>query len=182
MDYVEQRSADLTFYLFESAAPRGLVRVLAERTLSLQGGRVTLAVIGGSHFLEVEATGTLLCELLACPRPGLEALPCRAETTGTGNWSHQWDREELSYRFDLWRRRYSNEQYEAECARLGVPKPRRLQYSFPGSDEAGSALTCVDWRVKGRQVAVTTYHSFPGELTIVHTRSVIDLAETGSAQ
>lgn len=158
------------------------MRVLSERNVHLPGGRVTLAIIGSSHFLEVEAAGTLLCELLACPRPGLEALPCRAETTGAGNWSHQWDRKKLSYRFDLWRRRYSNEQYEAECARLRVPKPRRLQYSFPRSDEAGSALTCVDWRVKGRQAAVATHHSFPDELTIVHTRSVIDLAETGSAQ
>lgn len=182
MHYVEQRAGELNFYLFESAAPRGLVRVLAEHTLSLPGGRITLAIIGGSHFLEVEAAGTLLCELLVCPRPGLDTLPCRIETISAGRWSHRWERGNLSYRFDLRHRRYSSDVFDAVCARLGTPQPCRLQYRFPGGDEAGSAVTCIDWQLEGRKATVTTYHTFPGELTIVHTRSMIDLADAGAAQ
>lgn len=175
--YVDQRSTDLTFYFFDSAAPRGVVRVLAERTIDLPGGRISLAIIGSSHFLEIETGGRLLCEMLACPRPGLDRLPGHAETIGARDGSH-WveERETLSYRFDLWRHRCSPTEFQEEVALLALPGPGRLRYAFPSSDEAGSAVTCLEWQLEGRSATLATYHTFPGELTIVHTRSVIDFA------
>ena len=180
IDYVEQLSTELTFYLFQSASPRGAVRVLAEHSLRLPGGGITLAIIGSSHFLEIETADEALSELLACPRPGLDALPGYAETMEADSWSHQEERKALSYRFDLRRRHYRLREFEEKSSRLATPAPERLSYVFPGSDGSGSALTCLEWRIAGRRAAIATYHTFPDELTIVQTRSVIDFAETGA--
>ncbi len=181
MPYVEQRSTELALYLFDAPAPRGAVRVLAERQLELPGGRITLAIIGSSHFLEIETGGDRLCELLACPRPGLDNLAEWAETIGGDGWSHRLRRGTISYSFDLWKRRYPQGSFEETCAGLSLPGPQRLRFAFPGGDGAGSALTCLEWRLEGKQTAISTHHTFPGELAIVHTRSVIDFADAGAS-
>ncbi len=178
--YVEQRSADLTYHLFESQAPRGAVCVLAERELALAGGRIALAIIGSSHFLEVRAGDTVLCELLACPRPGLEAAPTKVQLGDRRALAHRLRRDGLTYRFDLWRQRCSGPELEGESARLSSPGPNRLQFVFPAGESPRGAITCLEWQVEGRQVSIATQHTYPGESSIVHTRSVIDIAETGA--
>ena len=178
--YVEQRSADLVFHLFDSAAPRGAVRLLAERSLDLPDARINLAIIGSSHFMEIETGKGVLSELLACPRPGLDRLPGHTETIGMEDRSHWLKRDQFSYRFDLWRRRLSAGEFREEADALAAPGPLRLQYLFPNLDEAGSAVTCLEWQVEGPRAVIVTHHTFPGELTIVHTRSVIDFAEAGA--
>ncbi len=179
--YVQQRSTDLTFYLFDSPAPRHAVRVLVERTLDLPGGRIRLAIIGSSHFLEIESREGCLSEMLACPRPGMGDMPGHAETLGAVDRSH-WleEREALTYRFDLRRERFSPSEFRRRVVDLRLPGPSRLVYDFPSLDEAGSAVTCIEWQVEGRTATFATYHTFPDESTIVQTHSVIDFAEVGA--
>ncbi len=178
--YAKQQSADLTYYLFEGSVPRNSVRVLAERTLDLPDGTIRLAIIGSSHFLEIETRDVTVCEMLACPRPGLETITGYVETMRTGKGSHRVRLGNLGYQFNLSSSRRSSDRFLADTTELGLPKPNRLRFSFPAGDEAGSGLTCLEWQTDGNRATVATYHTFPSELAIVRTRSVIDFAEEGA--
>jgi len=157
------------------------VRTLAERMLELSGGRLALAIIGSSHFLEIRGARTTLCELLSCSNPELREQLAQSEALGKGErWSCRVRREDVSYRFECRRRRYAARDYELEAARLLVDRADRLRYSFPQKEPARSALTCLEWRVDGRRATVATHHTFPEELVIVHTRSVVNFAEAGA--
>jgi len=179
--YVEQHAADLTFALFDAPAPRESITVLSERTLRLLGAEMTLAIIGSSHFLEIKAGRTVLCEMVACPHPGLYHLPRVVELAGQGPCQHRLRRGTVSYRFGLRRRRLTSDEFLRESVDLSAPGPNRLQYLFPASGRAGSAVTCLEWRLEDRRATVATYHTFPNELMIVQTRSVIDVSEGGAA-
>lgn len=179
--FVQQRSADLNYYFMEAPAPRGAVRVLAERVLRLPLGSLVLAIIGSSHFLEIQARATVLCELLSCADPNLEGLPSTAEMAKGGEWSHGVRRRDVTYRFEGWRRVCSTREFETETARLSAPGAGELHYLFPQREGPGSALTSLAWQVEGSRATIATYHTFPNELTIVQTRSVIDFAEAGAS-
>ncbi len=181
LTYVEQRPEDLTYYLFEAPAPRDVVRVLREQSLALPWGSIALAIIGSSHYLEIRSTGATLCEMLACPHPGLEAVARRAEWNGEGLYDYQTSVNRLSYRFRLSRQSLAARQFEAEGLRLSIDHPHRLSYCFPGGRSGGNALTCVDWEMERSRVVISTHHTFPDELVIVHTRTMIDLAEAGAS-
>lgn len=182
IDYVEQRSTELAYYLYESPAPRWAVRVLAERTLPLPRGQITLAVIGSSHFLEIRFGPSLLCELLACAHPALDAVGGRLRrVVGGDSWELRLRRRAMEYRIELRRDRLSPKQFEMATVRMSEEGHDRLHFCFPPHDGQVGAVTCLDWRVEASTATVDTYHTFPGELTIVQTRSVIDLAEAGAA-
>lgn len=182
MRYVEQCSADLNYYLLEATAPRRAVRVLREQTVQLSGGRMTLAVIGSSHFLEIESRGSAMCELFTCPTNGLAGLQCDHKMSDGASWKHHSAGPGLGYDFEVWRKPCSRQQFEMETRRLLEPEEHRLQYGFPKAKEADGAVTCLEWRIDGSRATVSTYHTFPGELAIIHTRSVIDLAEAVAPQ
>ena len=180
--YVEQHTADLCYYLLESAAPRSAVQVLTEQTVQLAGGRITLAIIGSSHFLEIDTRGTAICELFACPSGDLAGLQCGHKTSDGASWKYGSLGPGLAYDFEMWRERLGRHQFEIESLRLQESKERRLHYSFPKAKETGSAVTCLEWQIDGAKAIVSTYHTFPGELAIVHTRSAIDLAKAVASQ
>ena len=180
IDYVEQRLADLVLYLLEAPAPRAAVRILSERRIGLQAGQLTLAVIGSSHFLEITSGNTILCELLACSRPQLVAAAGSGEKIGQRLKRYHLARGSVAYSVDVWSRKLSAREFAGETALLLAEGSNRLLYSFPAGTGLGHAVTCLEWQVKGSRATVATYHSFPGELTIVHTRSVIDIADAGA--
>ncbi len=182
LSYVEQRSVDVCYYLLEGVAPRQLLRVLDERTVQLAHGRLTLAIIGSSHFLEIAAGNAALCELLACPTIAMAGLRCSYRLSGGTDWSHRYHAGGFTYGFDLWQERIGRRQFLAESRRLTEPGEHRLHYSFPKSRGADGAVTCLDWQIEGCVATVATYHTFPGELSVVRTRSVIDFTEAVARQ
>lgn len=154
--------------------------MLEERELLLPGGSMVLAVIGSSHFLEMRAGDAVLCELLACPRPDLQDAPIRIRLAGRMALAHRLQVNGLGYRFDLSRRDWSEPEFETESIRLSSPAPGRMQFVFPAREDTVGAITCLEWQASGGQVSVATWHTFPAESSIVHTRTVIDIAETGA--
>jgi hypothetical protein len=177
VSYVEQCSADLSYYLLADTAPRSVLRVLREQMVRIEGGSLTLAIIGSSHFLEFEAGGTVMCELFACPTGGMAGLECVHRLSDGATWKSRRREKGLAYEFHTWCEPCSRQQFAAESLRLRDTAERRLHYSFPKSREAESAVTCLEWQTHDTVAMVSTYHTFPGELAIVHTRSVIDFTE-----
>ncbi len=179
LEYVHQRADDLVYGLFRCAAPRDLVRVLQERRVRLDGWKATIAIIGSSHFLEMCVSEQVTTEMLASARPGLSALPLVA--TGA---SSELRRSEtlpggLDYRFELDWQRCGVAEFETESRGLSTPAAGRLVCEFPAGEGEPPALTCVEWRAAGTMLAVRTYHTFPGEYTIVRSRSLVELPERG---
>lgn len=173
---MEQRSADLSFYLLGTGIPGGSVRVLREHRIAFAGGQVTLAIIGGSHFLEARLPGQTFSEVLACPRTDL-GTPTRPEVGALASWSCRSDPPGLAYRFECWRDQFSLAGFHAEQVRLTVDQPGRMSWLFPRDGAGTGAITCVEWLVGEREVTVATHHTFPGELVIVRSRSVISVPE-----
>ncbi|HEX2923022.1 MAG TPA: DUF2617 family protein [Chloroflexota bacterium] len=182
MRYVEQCSTDLCYYLLEGAAPRWAVRVLREQTIQLANGRLTLAIVGSSHFLEMETGRVALSELLACPTDAMAKMECSHRLSETASCNRQYRTAGLAYDFRIWKDRLEERAFEAESRRLMKHTERRLSYSFPKSREAVSAVTCLDWQIDDCVATVATHHTFPGELAVVHTRSVIDFSEVVARQ
>ncbi|MCL4369446.1 MAG: DUF2617 family protein [Chloroflexi bacterium] len=180
LGYVEQPSTDLVYYLFESQAPREAVRVLAERSLSLPRATLTLAIIGSSHFLEIRAGDLSLCEMLACPRPGLGPASLSLQVGNRERWSHSDRRANLGYSCEIWRQKRTAEEFATLSADLPSPAPNQLHFSFPARSGPG-AITHLEWVMEGSTVTVGTLHTFPGELTVVRSRSVIELAAKGAS-
>lgn len=180
LQYVEQDASQVNFFLLDTAAPRHLIRVLAERRLCLGAGEITLAVIGSSHFMEIRVDGQALTEMLACPTPDLaRVLPGRVigERDSLCRHAMKWN---ISYRSWVWREALEPFDFEKATVRLSEKQADRLSYTFPTREVGVAAITCLDWRLDGRSLAVRTYHTFPDQFTIVHSRSVVGLPEKGA--
>lgn len=170
--YVEQCSTEMSYCVLDAPAPRSRVRVMRERVVAVGGMRLTLAVIGSSHFLELSGDSGFLCELLACRPVDLSGLPSVMERRGVDEWRHSLSRDSVDYRFRIWRETLSPEEFQEETEGLSQEKGTRLVCPFPGG-----AVTCLDWLVEGSRALVKTHHTFPNELSIVRSRSLIDVAE-----
>lgn len=181
VEYVRLHPADLAYYLLEGPAPRDAVQVLRERRVALEGGQLTLAILGSSHFLEVRVGNRWLCELLACRRPDLDPARLRRTHRGSRDWAHRLQLGALEYDFELWRRDCAPAEFEAECSRLSTPSPRRLGYTFPGEEGSAGGITCLEWSVEGGRATVTTYHTFPGEAALVQSRTTIQARGNGAS-
>jgi len=171
----------LNYYLLDSAPPRKAVRILAEEEIRLPGSRLALAIIGSSHFLEVRDGETTLSELLTCPNPAMTAALGSGSVIGSlESWRHAMQRDGLRYHFESWRKVHTDDRFALETARLSAPAANRLRYVFPSEDGGLGAVTCLEWRHTGNQAVIATYHTFPDELAIIHSRSVVDTGGTGA--
>jgi len=171
----------LRYYLLDSAPPRHAVRVLVEKEIRLPGLSLVLAIIGSSHFLEIRSGETILSELLTCPNPAITAALGSGSAIGKlESWRRGLRRDGLRYQFECWHRVHTDGQFALETARLSAPAANRLLYVFPPEDGGSGAVTCLEWQQRGNQAIVATYHTFPDELAIIHSRSLVDTVETGA--
>lgn len=178
LEYVRQAPGDLVYWLFEGAAPRAFVKVVLERRLAVPAGEVALAIIGSSHFLEIRTGGSVVTEMLASARPGLDGL-LTARGVKSSRSGVRLVRDHLSYHCSLEEVRYGKADFERDTLRLSTESPQRIFFPFPAGDEGLGAVTCLDWSLEGRAFELNTYHTFPGESTIVRSRTVIGFPERG---
>ena len=178
LGYVRQTPGDMVYWLFEGSAPRNLVKVISECRVPVPGGEAVLAIIGSSHFLEIGIGGAVLTEMLASVRPGLDGL-LTARGLRNGRGGTQLVRDGLDYRFRLEEIHYNPVDFARETERLVREDPHRLCCRFPAGNGEASAVTCLDWQIGPQVLNLDTYHTFPGESTIVRSRTVVGFSERG---
>lgn len=155
------------------------MQVLAERRVQIPAGELVLAIIGSSHFIEIRGLGVTLCELLTCPNSKLSSVIGEGKSCAA-RYSRQLEREKLSYSFNCQRHDLTRQQFDTETAEISELRGGRLVYIFPGKQGPNSALTSLEWQVEMHRAGITTYHTFPDELAIVQSSTVIGFAEAGA--
>ncbi|MGP6174644.1 DUF2617 family protein [Corynebacterium sp. A21] len=138
-----------------------LPEILAERLIDAPNHRTSLhlAVIGGSHVVTVEAPGGRFREEISCDAPGAPGA-C---------WPLPRDVEKLHYRLHTDTRTLTTEAFDIEAEEIAQGGPEWLIASFPGVGR--HHLTALKGEFAAGEWVWWTHHLYPGELTIVSTRS-----------
>lgn len=176
LEYVGQAPGDLVYRLLSCPAPRDSVKVLIECRVAFGSTVASIAIIGSSHFLEVDNGGRVFTEMLASTGGTSGALPPLKLLRGCPG-SHELEVNGLSYRFQMDSRRYGRTEFERESDRLSGDADGRIWYRFPARIGESAAVTCLDWRASSSGLTLETYHTFPGESTVVRSRTRIGLPE-----
>lgn len=138
-----------------------LPAILAERRITApsHGTTLHLAVIGGSHVITVEG-----------PRGRFrEEISCGAPSAPGARWPLPRDVDKRDYRLHTETRALTPEAFETEAANIAGGGPEWLIASFPGVGR--HHLTALKGEFAAGEWTWWTHHLYPGELTIVSTRS-----------
>jgi hypothetical protein len=186
--YVRQNLANLRFGLYNRTLDPGWFRIFRQRSMERAGYQAEFWVIGTSHVMNVWLTaaerspGTALAEVLTAAGG---SLPAEGRIALIEEWRHRGSLQQvtgrLRYSAQLDSLTYPEEAFRERVSCL-LPEsgPHRLTYHFPREEGLIAApTTLIDvLRADEDALEIQTFHTYPEELTIVVTHSVVEVTPT----
>lgn len=171
--FVEQRVDELRYLLYAGRVDSELWQVLDRRSVRLPHAELELSLIGASHVLRLRSAGAELTEVLACAAPPTGHVPLAAE-----RGPDPWTARVTCGRVALWtlgRRLRFADATELLAAQRGIlAEGPQLFWAFPRGALDPAPMTAIRyWLSEGGGATVETHHSYPRDLSLVITRTVV---------
>jgi len=182
--YVRQGLAHLRLGLYNRTLEPDLFHIFRQCSVERAGYRAELWIIGASHVMNVQlpAPGMALAEVLTGTEDSLPSEGRIEIIEKVGNrcgLHHAADRLNYTARLDSFA--YPKEDFrQREADLLAAQTSNRLSYRFPAEEGLLTApVTVLDvLRADENALEVQTFHTYPEELTIVITHSVVEVIPT----
>ena len=182
MSILQQRSTELSFYLYRRALHPELFHIDLDQHVDAQLYQVDVWITGLGHLVTFQTERNMVTELTSVP---LDLLTERGLVTqfryrGERDFQYRFD-EDLRYIFSsqveemsehIFRTTYRELTRNAQKKGLFVPYP---QWNVSGLDP----FSYVDCESRHREFHVDAFHVFPGEWRIIRTQSIFELSKPG---
>ena len=180
MSISQQQSVEtLRFYLFDRPLHPELFEIYHDHHIIKKAYEAQIWVTGCTHVIGFFRDRCSLVEAIADADNILPQRGQLLELAFRGERDHERKRaEEINYMMNFQVESMSPAVYSKthhDLARMGasrglfVPFPRWMTHSL-------TPFTYINYEAKPNTLHVFTYHAFPGELTIVKTQSIFELA------
>jgi hypothetical protein len=171
--FVEQRVAELQYFLYAGRVDSELWQVLDHWSVRVPDAEIELALIGASHVLRLRSADEELTEVLACSPPPTGRVPLAAER-GPDPWSAGVACGRVGLRTQGRTRRFADAgQLLTAQRRIAAARPQLMRL-FPRAALPSPPLTAIRfWLSERGDATVETHHTYPRDLSLVVTRTRI---------
>ncbi|MCK6482556.1 MAG: DUF2617 family protein [Phycisphaerae bacterium] len=178
----QQRSADLSFFLYRRALHPELFHIYLDRHVELPRYQADIWITGLGHLVTLQINGTMVTELTSVANELLtdRNLITQFRYRGERDFQYRFE-DDVRYIFSsqveemsehIFRTTYRDLSRNARKRGLFVP----YKHWAVGGLEP---FSYVDYEARQREFHVDAFHVFPGEWRILRTQSIFELPHAG---